>query len=313
MIKKNQIYAYYGILILVDHIKNNENSESIDSMTYKEFSKEINDLGNKISCFGLGGPLEKQMPHDWWDNRSNDHFLGGPLDIIGKWLSKFDGNSPLITILIIKDSGYPSSGFDEFYTGFSQLSAPKKDKIIEDQKKSIKEYARERKLDKFLSEMKSNPDFAALSIMENSFNVAKAQRIKKDDFLHRAQDDDNSMVAEGIPLKTHYKFEYRSRNQKNVEDKKKKDGYNCECCGFNFFETYGTLGEKYIECHHIKPLAEFNKEGEKVGLEGLALLCSNCHRMIHRLLINDNKKYKKDYPSSMTDLQKLIKEQNANS
>ena len=309
MIKKNQIYAYYGILILVDHIKNNENLESIDSMTYKEFSKEINDLGNEISCFGLGGPLEKQMPHEWWNNCLTARFSGAPLDIIGKSLSKFDDNSPLITILIINDSDYPGSGFDEFYTGFSQLIIPKKDKIIKDQKKSIKEYAREGKLDKFLSEIKSNPDFAALSIMENSFNVAKAQRIKKDDFLHKEQGDDNSMVAEGVTSKAHYEIENRSRNSSNARKKKKLFGYNCECCGFNFLETYGTLGGKYIECHHIKPLAEFNKEGEKVGLKGLALLCSNCHRMIHRLLSDNKEKYKGHYCLSIDDLRDMVEKQ----
>ncbi|MEY9214573.1 HNH endonuclease [Thermobifida halotolerans] len=54
----------------------------------------------------------------------------------------------------------------------------------------------------------------------------------------------------------------------------------CEVCGFDFGRTYGQRGADYIECHHIVPLHHI---GESVTrLEDLALLCSNCHRMIHR-------------------------------
>ncbi|MDP9865595.1 MULTISPECIES: HNH endonuclease [Streptosporangium] len=54
----------------------------------------------------------------------------------------------------------------------------------------------------------------------------------------------------------------------------------CEVCGFDFHRTYGERGEGYIECHHRVPL---HVSGETLTrLEDLALLCSNCHRMIHR-------------------------------
>lgn len=54
----------------------------------------------------------------------------------------------------------------------------------------------------------------------------------------------------------------------------------CEVCGFDFAERYGDRGEGYIECHHIIPLHEAD-EGE-TKLSDLALVCANCHRMIHR-------------------------------
>lgn len=54
----------------------------------------------------------------------------------------------------------------------------------------------------------------------------------------------------------------------------------CEVCEFDFGATYGELGEGYIEVHHVVPL---HASGETVTrLVDLALLCSNCHRMIHR-------------------------------
>ena len=54
----------------------------------------------------------------------------------------------------------------------------------------------------------------------------------------------------------------------------------CEVCGFDFEAVYGKLGAGYIEVHHKKPVSE----GERItGLNNdLVMLCSNCHRMIHR-------------------------------
>jgi 5-methylcytosine-specific restriction protein A len=56
-------------------------------------------------------------------------------------------------------------------------------------------------------------------------------------------------------------------------------GLACEVCGFNFEETYGPRGKGHIDCHHILPL---HVTGIRVTrLADLALLCANCHRMIH--------------------------------
>ena len=53
----------------------------------------------------------------------------------------------------------------------------------------------------------------------------------------------------------------------------------CEVCEFDFSKFYGDRGQGYIECHHVEPL---HVGGERVRtIRDLALLCSNCHRMIH--------------------------------
>jgi 5-methylcytosine-specific restriction protein A len=54
----------------------------------------------------------------------------------------------------------------------------------------------------------------------------------------------------------------------------------CEACGFDFAKTYGTRGIDFIECHHRVPLHVSGQT--KTKLADLVLLCSNCHRMIHR-------------------------------
>ncbi|TFE57118.1 HNH endonuclease [Streptomyces sp. ICN441] len=54
----------------------------------------------------------------------------------------------------------------------------------------------------------------------------------------------------------------------------------CEACGFDFEQVYGARGAGYIECHHVVPLHEAGEGRTK--LIDLALVCANCHRMIHR-------------------------------
>jgi 5-methylcytosine-specific restriction protein A len=78
----------------------------------------------------------------------------------------------------------------------------------------------------------------------------------------------------------------RERNAKLVA-RRKAQAFNedarlqCECCGFDFAKAYGSRGEGYIECHHTVPLSTL-RPGARTRLIDLALVCSNCHRMIHR-------------------------------
>jgi 5-methylcytosine-specific restriction protein A len=60
-------------------------------------------------------------------------------------------------------------------------------------------------------------------------------------------------------------------------------GTDCMACGFNFNYAYGEWGRGFAEVHHLKPLHE--SAGERVStnpLTDLVVLCSNCHRMVHR-------------------------------
>jgi 5-methylcytosine-specific restriction protein A len=78
----------------------------------------------------------------------------------------------------------------------------------------------------------------------------------------------------------------RERNPKLVQARKnlalKETGQlRCEACDLHFGERYGTHGEGFIEVHHTQPLHTLT-EGQKTNVKDLALVCSNCHRMIHR-------------------------------
>lgn len=83
--------------------------------------------------------------------------------------------------------------------------------------------------------------------------------------------------------KTH---KIRERNPKVIKRakwkfKKQNGSLYCEVCGFNFKDKYGDIGEDYIEGHHSVPVSEI-PEDYKTKPEDIVLVCSNCHRMLHR-------------------------------
>lgn len=51
-------------------------------------------------------------------------------------------------------------------------------------------------------------------------------------------------------------------------------------CGFDFAERYGERGHGFIECYHTQPVHTL-RDGDKTKLDEFALLCANCHRMVH--------------------------------
>ncbi|WP_217523112.1 HNH endonuclease [Vibrio metschnikovii] len=109
------------------------------------------------------------------------------------------------------------------------------------------------------------------------------------DFIENYNSDDvvpdvDFSAMEGNPrLLAHIK---RERNQKLVRKKKKQalestGALACEVCGFDFKKIYGDLGENFCEVHHLTKLADAEKQVETM-LSDLAIVCSNCHRIIHR-------------------------------
>jgi 5-methylcytosine-specific restriction protein A len=86
----------------------------------------------------------------------------------------------------------------------------------------------------------------------------------------------------GVLMKMHRIRERDARLAKKKKEKTLKElgKLACEVCGFDFASFYGARGHGFIECHHIVPLHEL-RAGKTTRLEDLALVCANCHRMIH--------------------------------
>jgi hypothetical protein len=91
--------------------------------------------------------------------------------------------------------------------------------------------------------------------------------------------------AEGdLRVREHIRQEYRQRNSALVQ-RVKSEAFRlsngrilCECCDFDFVAIYGVHGSRFIECHHKIHL---NVGPRRTQRTDLALVCSNCHRMLH--------------------------------
>ncbi|MBU6234908.1 MAG: HNH endonuclease [Alphaproteobacteria bacterium] len=100
--------------------------------------------------------------------------------------------------------------------------------------------------------------------------------------------DDDADAHEGQKQKiyvTHRKRESRLRIDK-IRQHLARNGGRLACevpkCGFDFFKIYGEAGRDFAHVHHIDPLYNSPDEGRKVTLDDLAIVCANCHAIIHR-------------------------------
>lgn len=55
----------------------------------------------------------------------------------------------------------------------------------------------------------------------------------------------------------------------------------CQICNFNFETYYGQIGKDFIEGHHTIAVCDMTPE-HKTKVEDIAILCSNCHRIVHK-------------------------------
>ena len=114
--------------------------------------------------------------------------------------------------------------------------------------------------------------------------VAQAIRSNFQEIKSAEELDDDIEAIEGkILTRIHQK---RERNVQIVKKKKtqvlRQTGkLECEVCGFDYEKTYGIHGKGFTECHHTNPLSEVN-DTQITKLSDLAIVCANCHRMIHK-------------------------------
>jgi 5-methylcytosine-specific restriction enzyme A len=66
-------------------------------------------------------------------------------------------------------------------------------------------------------------------------------------------EEENISLEEKRRLRLHFVVE---RNQRLVDLAKKYHGFRCQVCEFGFGQVYGSLGQGYIEAHHLTPLSE---------------------------------------------------------
>jgi len=124
---------------------------------------------------------------------------------------------------------------------------------------------------------------------ENSVDIVPKIDNARESFITESEiiipdDDDESCFIEGREIFRLHKL--KERNALLIQNIKTKqleadEMLCCEVCGFSFLEKYGDIGKGFIEAHHIFPISELTEETE-TKIEDIVLVCSNCHRMLHR-------------------------------
>ena len=99
-------------------------------------------------------------------------------------------------------------------------------------------------------------------------------------------EETKELVIEGVEekiVKKHIQIEkvYYKRSQGLINSRKENSNYDCEACGFNFNQFYND-SPNYIEAHHIIPISQMISDKRVTTKDEIALLCSNCHKMIHK-------------------------------
>ncbi len=109
-----------------------------------------------------------------------------------------------------------------------------------------------------------------------------AQTSVRDALIPPTEDDLEGVDEGGLSARQHLVRERDRGLRKRKIDSVRKAGkpIECEACSFDFGVVYGEHGRDYCEVHHRIPLHESGQTTTK--LEDLAILCANCHRMIHR-------------------------------
>jgi hypothetical protein len=99
-----------------------------------------------------------------------------------------------------------------------------------------------------------------------------------------AQETDESAFPEGAELfRQHRRLERDRTLTRRAKAKRLQDTgkLECEICSFDFARIWGEIGAGFIEAHHKTPVHELDGIA-RTKISDLALVCSNCHRMLHR-------------------------------
>lgn len=179
----------------------------------------------------------------------------------------YENNMPLISVMVVNSDTYmPGAGFFRLYKDLTGNEIDDEFSIFKEQLNKVRDY--------------DNWDsFAKLLDLDIKMSSYEKNRTSQDTAI-----SDKKLYKEGkLKLEIHIK---RERNPKVVKEAKKlfinkNKRLYCELCGFDFEEVYGELGKNFIEGHHIKPISDMD-EGDITNVKDIKMLCSNCHRMVHR-------------------------------
>ena len=100
--------------------------------------------------------------------------------------------------------------------------------------------------------------------------------------------DSNSELTGEFPEGKIVERTHKSRERNNQVISLAKEKFKnlhgrlfCQVCDFDFEKIYGQVGKEFIEGHHTVAVSDMAPD-HKTKVEDIAMLCANCHRMVHK-------------------------------
>jgi hypothetical protein len=120
-------------------------------------------------------------------------------------------------------------------------------------------------------------------LIRRGFEIWNARTNKRVDVEAIPEDDAKSFPEGRKKFVSHVTRERNPRIAKAAKNKRLHECGEllCDVCGFSFRKKYGDVGDGFIEAHHTIPVSQL-RPGAITKLADIALVCSNCHRMLHR-------------------------------
>jgi 5-methylcytosine-specific restriction protein A len=123
-----------------------------------------------------------------------------------------------------------------------------------------------------------------------------------------ARPDTESELLQTLSVVERKRFRLHLRAERSATASrfvKRTHGTICQACGFDPVKAHGEAGLSCIEAHHLYALSKLKSDEERVYdfQRDFAVLCSNCHRMIHRM----------DDPSDITAFKAFLKKKASSS
>lgn len=102
------------------------------------------------------------------------------------------------------------------------------------------------------------------------------------------EEDDEAFHEGRVVTRAHRRRERSPKLRvRLLSQRRKRNELWCEVCLLEPHPNGGIAQEAMFEAHHIRPLAD--GEARSTRLSDLALLCANCHRLVHKAIADARK------------------------
>ncbi len=127
-------------------------------------------------------------------------------------------------------------------------------------------------------------------VSEFTKNMRNAASLLQEAELDAESDQDDDAFTEGRLITRLHARRERAKDLRSraIKSARKSGQLRCAACGKIEISHLGVAAESMFEVHHIRPLSSLvDNKTQTTRVRDVAILCADCHRIIHRLIRDD--------------------------